>query len=1003
MVFRVEVGLRKEVNDPEGANWLKRIHGDLNVEKVTDVRVLKVYLIDSEKLDIKQIGKFAGEVLADPITENFETGEGLADNYQFDWIIEVGFLPGVTDNEGRSALWGLKTFFESVNEQDMIFSRKKYLLSGRIDKATAEMIGSKLLANDVIQNYSVVSFQDWAKGQRIGDKVPKVKSTSKPVVETVQLDVSDDELMAISKSNVLALNLSEMKALRDYFRKEEVKEYRQKKGFPTKATDCEVEVVAQTWSEHCKHKIFAADIAYLDKVSKKEIKINSLYKSYIKKVTNELKEFKPWIKSVFDDNAGIIQLDDETLFAMKVETHNSPSALDPYGGALTGIVGVNRDIIGCGIGAKPILNTDVFCFASPYYEGELPGSNLMHPARIFRGVHRGVKDGGNESGIPVVNGSIYFDNRFIGKPLVFCGTGGLMPVNINGHPSHLKKAMKGDLIVMAGGRVGKDGIHGATFSSEELHEESPATAVQIGDAIVQKRMLDFILEARDRGLYNAITDNGAGGLSSSVGEMACDTGGAIVNLEKVPLKYEGLQPWEIFISEAQERMTLAISPDKFDEFKKIAEIHEVEVSAIGEFTETGFLEIYHEDLKVALLNMDFLHNGNPTYQLEAEWDSVEKPADPNEIEEQSNLNQVLLDMMGRVNIASKESWVRQYDHEVQGRSAGKPFCGVEHDGPSDAGVLRVSPFKKNAIVVSHGLKPSFSDIDCYWMTASVIDEAVRNAVAVGADPEFMSGLDNFCWPDPVYDSEKNPDGKHKLAQLVRSNIALYEFCKKYSIPLISGKDSMKNDYGAGKNKISIPPTLLFTLISKIDDVENMVTMDFKDEGDKIFVIGETKNELAGSEYYIYHGMGRKGIVPKVNAERFFESYKLLKKAIDSKLVKSAHDLSDGGFAVALSESAFSGMLGAKVDLRKLPGSESEGVKRNDTLMFSESNGRILVSVADENVERFLEIMKGAVLAEIGEVTSGDFVKITGLDGLTVVNLSIRELKKSWKGLMSRMN
>ncbi|HPV21878.1 MAG TPA: AIR synthase-related protein, partial [bacterium] len=372
-----------------------------------------------------------------------------------------------------------------------------------------------------------------------------------------------------------------------------------------------------------------------------------------------------------------------------------------------------------------------------------------------------------------------------------------------------------------------------------------------------------------------------------------------------------------------------------------------------------------------------------------------------EIEDQENLNAVLLDMMGRVNIASKENWVRQYDHEVQGRSAGKPFCGVEHDGPSDAGVLRVSPFKKNAIVVSHGIKPTFSDIDCYWMTASVVDEAVRNAVATGADPDFMSGLDNFCWPDPVYDSDKNPDGKHKLAQLVRSNMALYDFCRYYSIPLISGKDSMKNDYGSGKNKISIPPTLLFTLISKMDDVENMVSMDFKNEGDRIFIIGETKNELGGSEYYIYHGINRDGFIPKVDAGKFMRSYKLLKKAIDSKLVKSAHDLSDGGFATALSESAFAGALGAKVDLRKIP--RSVDVTRNDTLMFSESNGRIIVSVAPANVERFLEVMKGTDMDEIGEVTSSGFVKMTGLDGSVVVNLSINELKKNWKGLMSRMN
>jgi phosphoribosylformylglycinamidine synthase subunit PurSL len=999
MVFRVEVVLRKDIKDPEGIVWHKRIESDLDIKAVSEVRVIKTYLIDFENAQSEQVKSFAHDVLSDPVIETFEIGSGLTDNYPCDWIIDTGFMPGVTDNEGKTAQWGFSLFCDSKkNDYDKVFSGRKYLLSGDIDRAQVEVIASKLLVNPLIQRYAVYSPEEWLETGKKTDMVPRVKVESEPVVETIRLDVGDEDLVELSKNKVLALSLEEMKAVRDYFRQTEVVEKRKEKGFPARPTDCEIEVIAQTWSEHCKHKIFAADIHYVDRNENKELNIRSLYKSYIKKVTYELKENKPWIKSVFDDNAGVIQIDEDTLLSMKVETHNSPSALDPYGGALTGIVGVNRDIMGCGIGSKPIFNTDVFCFASPYYSGSLPGANLMHPARILRGVHRGVKDGGNESGIPVVNGSIFFDNRFIGKPLVFCGTGGLMPLEINGKEAHLKKALKGDLIIMAGGRVGKDGIHGATFSSEELHEGSPVTAVQIGDAIVQKRMLDFILEIRDKGLFNAITDNGAGGLSSSIGEMARDTGGAVVNLEKVPLKYEGLQPWEIFISEAQERMTLSISPSNWDEIKKIAEIHEVEISIVGEFNDSGFLEIYYNDMKTALLDMDFLHDGNPRYKLEAVWE--QKEVEHNDIPEYESLNPAMLDMVSRVNIASKEDWVRQYDHEVQGRSAGKPFCGAEHDGPSDAGVLRVSPFKKTAITVSHGIKPSFSDIDCYWMTASVIDEAVRNAVCVGADPDFMSGLDNFCWPDPVYDEEKNPDGKHKLAQLVRSNMALYDFCRYYEIPLISGKDSMKNDYGSGKNKISIPPTLLFTLISKMDNVEKMVSMDFKKSGDLIYLTGETLNEIGGSEYAIYNGMITEGFVPKVDAGKFKKSYKAVHNAINKGLIRSAHDLSDGGLGVAVAESAFSGMLGAKIDLKSVI---SRDVARSDILLFSESNGRILLSVSPEKEEEFINTMEGTVLSKIGEVTENRYLKITGLNGSSVVNLSIDELKKKWKSFMSRMN
>jgi phosphoribosylformylglycinamidine synthase len=709
MVFRVEVGLKKEFKDPEGLKLQKRLSTDLKIDSVNSIRVLRTYLIDVANTNEEQISLFANEVLTDAVVEQSRTDEELANEYDFDWIIETGFRPGVTDNEGKTAIWSFFTLFKrDKSETGKIFSGRKYLISGNVSKETAYSIATKMLANNLIQRFTILSKEQWLEGKRIGNEVPVVKNSAEIKIETIDIDIDDEKLLNLSSSRVLALNLEEMQTIKDFFTDENVKEFRKNKGFPEKPTDCEIEVLAQTWSEHCKHKIFAADIEYVDETTNSSEKIHSLYKSYIKKVTNDLKPNKPWIKSVFDDNAGIIELDDDTFFAMKVETHNSPSALDPYGGSLTGIVGVNRDIIGCGMGAKPIFNTDIFCFASPFFKGELPGKNLLHPGRILRGVHRGIVDGGNESGIPVVNGSIFFDNRFIGKPLVFCGTGGFMPKKIKNKPSHLKKAQKGDFIVMTGGRVGADGIHGATFSSEELNENSPVTAVQIGDPITQKKMLDFLLEARDKLLFNAITDNGAGGLSSSIGEMAEDTNGARIDLEKIPLKYTGLQPWEIFISEAQERMSLSVPKEKFKELKELADIHEVEISEIGEFTDTGYLEIFYENKPAALLEMNFLHNGLPKYHLEAKWNKIEN--NNYKLELYDNYNNILLDMISRLNIASKEDWVRQYDHEVQGRSAGKPFVGKDADGPSDAAVVRTSPFKQNAVITSHGIKPTFSDI-----------------------------------------------------------------------------------------------------------------------------------------------------------------------------------------------------------------------------------------------------------------------------------------------------
>ncbi len=992
MIFRLEVGLKREMTDPEGKALLKRIESDFGLKTLNSIRVLRTYLFDIKNGSIELIENFAKNVVCDPVTEYYSVGE-YEPSEQFDWIVETGFLPGVTDNESRTAMWALKTFSKmEFDPEDNIFSGKKYLFYGEIDHNAIELVVSGLLINKLIQRFTLISGTEWRNGKKVGNKIPKVIAGTKPKTEIININVEDKELDNISKSRILALSIEEMKAVKAYYSNERTKETRKKKGFSENPTDCEIEVIAQTWSEHCKHKIFSADVNYTDTTTGEKKEIKSLYKSYVQRVTKELAPEKSWLKSVFTDNAGIIEIDKDNLFAMKVETHNSPSALDPYGGALTGIVGVNRDIIGCGMGAKPILNTDVFCFASPFFSGELPGTNLLHPARIFRGVHRGVKDGGNESGIPVVNGSIFFDNRFIGKPLVFCGTGGLMPKEVNNNPSHVKKAQKGDLIIMTGGRVGKDGIHGATFSSEELHEGSPVTAVQIGDAFTQKKMLDFIIEARDSGLFRSITDNGAGGLSSSVGEMAEDTNGAVVFLEKVPLKYSGLNPWEIFISEAQERMTLAVAPEKMEKLYALAKIHEVEISVIGEFRNTGYLEIFYDKEPVALLDMDFLHNGLPKYKLDAVWERKENNSFYPE--EYDNYDAILCDMVSRLNIASKEKWVRQYDHEVQGRSAVKPFCGKDHDGPSDAAVVRLSPFTKTAIVASHGINPTISDIDAYWMTASVIDEALRNAVAVGADPDFISGLDNFCWPDPVYNAEKNPDGKDKMAALVRSNLALYDICKAYSLPLISGKDSMKNDYGSGKNKISVPPTLLFTLISRMDNVENAVTMDFKKAGDIVYVIGETANEMGSSEYYAYHGERKSGYAPRVYPEKFMASYKKLHQAIHKGLIASAHDISDGGLAVTVSESAFSGDLGVRVDLSKVP--LRERIERNDIVLFSESNGRIVVSVHEENREEFEKMMEGIQYSEIGEVTSGKFVKISGIKGNVILNISAATLKEWWQ-------
>ncbi len=988
MAHRIELGLRQDLPDPVGRKVKRRVFHDLGVE-VDDVRSIDAYIIDKD-LSKEDLYTICEEVFRDPVIQITSIDGPL--NIPYDWLIEVGFRPGVTDNVARTARECVeRTLNLEFTKDEGVYSRRLYLMTGELDRATVERIARDLLANDLIQTSRVYSKDE----DRTDIKAPKVTGEVTGKVNYIDLEVSDDDLMRMSKEGALALNLEEMKAIREFFGKDDYTARRRNAGLGKGITDCELEVLAQTWSEHCKHKIFNATIFYRFNGESRTIK--SLFKTYVQGSTEKIRRElgpKDFCLSVFKDNAGVIKFDDQWSLVFKVETHNSPSALDPYGGALTGIVGVNRDPFGTGQGSKLIFNTDVFCFAPPDYSGPIP-ERLLHPRRVFEGVREGVEHGGNKSGIPTINGAVVFDNRYLGKPLVYCGTGGICPAEINGRPGHEKSAKKGDLIVMTGGRIGKDGIHGATFSSEELHEASPVSAVQIGDPITQKRMTDFLLVARDRGLYNSITDNGAGGLSSSVGEMAQESGGAILNLEAAPLKYPGLQPWEILLSEAQERMTVAVPPDKIDDFLDLARFMDVEATVLGEFNDSGFFQVNWCGETTALLPLDFLHDGLPEMKLNATW--IDQVHETPIFDCPSDLGKVLKDLLGRWNICSKERLIRQYDHEVQGGSVVKPLIGEKEDGPGDAAVIRPLLDRFRGVAVGCGIAPRYSDIDTYWMMAASIDEAVRNIVSVGGDPDHMAGLDNFCWCDPVQ-SEKTPDGEYKLAQLVRANEALFDITTVYRIPCISGKDSMKNDYNIGGEKISIPPTVLFSAMAIVPDVRLAVTPDFKAAGDIIYILGITRDELGASEYYA--SMGYIGeAVPKVtDPGKSISMYRDLHTTIMDQLIASCHDCSDGGLGVALAESCFSGGLGAEIDLGKIP---AENVTRDDTILFSETPSRFVISVKPANKAAFEERMSKHSLAVIGEVNESNALKISGLSGLKIMDNDIWEMKEAWRAPLGR--
>lgn len=990
MAHRIEIRLREQAPDARGDRIRREINHFLHIP-VNSVRTIDVYSIDAE-LTEAELSVIASEPLCDAIIQEYSIDSPSARD--FDFLVEVGFRPGVTDNVGRTAREAIEYVTgRPLGEGRGVYTSVQYLLKGNITRDDVERIATGLLCNTLIQRYRIVDYPSFVSGGVSFLGIPKVQGESRATVREINLDVTDEELAAISREGVLALSLEEMKIIQAFFQRPDVTAERQRMGLTASPTDVELEALAQTWSEHCKHKIFSATIDYCDENGNRE-EIRSLFKTFIQGATRKVREdlgTRDYCLSVFKDNAGVIRFNDENSLVFKVETHNSPSALDPYGGALTGIVGVNRDPFGTGKGARLIFNTDVFCFASPFYEKPLP-TRLLHPRRIYEGVVEGVEHGGNKSGIPTVNGSLVFDDRFAGKPLVFCGTAGMMPAFINGKPSHEKYINPGDLIVMTGGRIGKDGIHGATFSSEELSESSPVSAVQIGDPITQKRMTDFLLRARDLGLYNFITDNGAGGLSSSIGEMSEACGGCRLDLAKAPLKYQGLDPWEILISEAQERMSLAVPPENIEKFLSLARRMGVEATVLGEFTDSGYFHICFGEKTVAYLPMDFLHGGLPPMQLRGVWE-VKRHPEPRPVDKKDYTDD-LLHLLSSLNICSKESVVRRYDHEVQGGSVVKPFTGRENDGPSDAAVLRPLLDSFEGVVVSHGICPRYSDIDTYHMMANAIDEGLRNYVAVGGSLDLVAGLDNFCWCDPVQ-SEKTPDGEYKTAQLVRANKALYEYCVAFRIPLISGKDSMKNDYFDGVTKISIPPTVLFSVIGKMDDVRKAVTMDAKRPGDLVYLLGKTAFELGGSEYYATKGyVGNR--VPRVDAASALLRYRAYHKAVCRGLVASCHDLSDGGLAVAVAETAFAGGFGMAVDLGRVIFSGVSCDRRDEVLLFSESASRHLVTVRPEHREEFEAAMAGTCFSCIGTVTDDEMLTVAGIDGSVVLRKTIQDLKEAWQ-------
>ncbi|MDB5081394.1 MAG: phosphoribosylformylglycinamidine synthase [Chloroflexi bacterium] len=948
----------------------------------------------------KAAAQAAQYLLADPVAQTYRSGpvgsffKTLASETTTALVLAAN-RPGVTDAEGESALQGYRVMAASGKFElpNLLLVRAASLYY--LDLApgtTPEKLGrfSRLyLINDLVQDCLVFGpGQIEASGLiNFTESQFNFSQSKSPTVKTVAVrETSDADLEKISREGLLALNLAEMQAIQSYYRSED-----------RDPTDVELETLAQTWSEHCVHKTFKAKIAYTeydrDGQLVKESQIDGLFKSLIAAPTYELK--KDWIVSAFVDNAGIISFDDDYEVSFKVETHNHPSALEPFGGANTGLGGVIRDVMA--VSAKPIASTDVFCFGEMKTPADKIPADVLPPTRIFQGVVDGVRDYGNKMGIPTVNGAILFDQGYLANPLVFCGTVGLAPKG-----KHPRNQQPGDRVIVIGGRTGRDGIHGATFSSIELGGDSQAagsttgqaaSVVQIGNPIEEKKTLDLLLKARDRGLYTALTDCGAGGLSSAVGEMGAELG-VRVELARVPLKYAGLEPWEIWVSEAQERMVLAVSPDKLAEFQELCQLEDVEATDLGEFTGDGWLTLLYNEETVGRLRMEFLHHGLPRRHMEARWQPPALRTAPRQLsQEPARLPQDyvndLKNILADPNVASKEAVIRVYDHEVQGGTIMKPLVGIMNDGPGDAAIIKPLTNSNRGLVISNGINPRYGLLDPYHMAANAIDEAIRNAVAVGANLDRMALLDNFCWGNPAV--------PERLGELTRAVLACRDYALAFSLPYISGKDSLNNEFKdmATGNRVAIPGTLLISAFAVMDDVTKAVSMDLKEAGNLVYLVGKTKPELGGSYYAKYHGQFESE-VPQVDAAAALKTFRGVHRAIQSGLVRSCHDLSEGGLAVAAAEMAFSGGLGVRFDLTHVPYSGPRNDRTNTSLLFSETPSRFLVEVEPENKAAFEKAVQGGTFAQIGQVIPEDEFTVTGLTTATVMRVRVSDLKKAWQ-------
>lgn len=946
MIHTIRVVSKDTKSDTRANSLRSEIETVLGIQVIQEILIAKFYWL--EGCSAEEAKKLAEGVLCDAVTQAYTLEQPEHNGCH---RVCVAYIPGVMNPEAQSILKVVKEFgVKSVTAADSGF---EYVFPESLSDEQVQHITSKLLMNKVVQ--------------RVVTQTPETLLVSDVPggIEIVPIrTLTDVELRVCSRKRNLFLNLEEMQVIRKHFR-----------SLERDPKDGELETIAQTWSEHCGHKTFKARII-VDGMEKRPL---------FERLKETALKHDDLILSAFDDNSGVIRFYDDFGICAKWETHNSPSALEPYGGAMTGVGGDLRDILGTGQGAHILAGTDVFCLAPPDLPMELVPKGCLPPRYLFQHVVRGVRDYGNRMGVPTLNGSVHFHLNFRAKPTVLVGAYGIIPK----HRCKKGAPQAGDLVIAVGGRTGRDGIHGATFSSGEMTAHTAAingTAVQIGNAVEERRMADAIIACRDADLIVAITDCGAGGFASAVGEMGSRTG-VRVALEKAPLKYTGLSPWEIWLSESQERMVVAVHPENEDEFIAMCKDTNVEATVIGVFTDDRRLIVNYHEKTLCDLSMEFLHNGLPQRVMTAT-----KPKDRDDSDEQvlalsdaAAFSDAYVRVMAHGDVCSKEPIVRTYDHTVQGRSALPPFSGVLHDGPNDAAVICPILGKPYGMVMSHGGNPVLNTLDPYWGSIWAGVEALANYVAVGGNVHEAALIDNFIWPFPDEES---------LWDLDRAVDACVTLMDTFGIPFVSGKDSLSSTYKNDDGTVlKIPPVLNISVFGRIPDVEKTVTADFKRTGSVIVMLGLPDYKGMGGSVFTRSQGYAGGRVPKAALEKLPGLFDLVHRNIVSGRILSCHDISEGGLAASLAEMCFGGNCGANIE-RVFSHVTSE------QFLFNESPGCFLVEMDPAAYDSFLKDEWDAI-GRVRYLRIGHTIAESEIH-TPLFSISVAALKDAWQQPMKEV-